>query len=599
MSPAAAAEPAATRRDFWRAVMFGVALAAIVLSLMNAHDVAILRFADPDDTMRLLEVRDWLAGQSWWDVSQHRFGAGTSFAMHWSRLVDIPIAAVIGGLTPLIGADSATSVALFVVPLFTLSCAMSLAAALTLRLSATAQMRTAILLVPISGPILAQMRPGRIDHHGWQIVLALAVALALVTRSTWRSGIVAGLALATLITISFEGLPFAMGAVAIAAIAWAIDPARRGQAIALTATFAAWAVALQLATRGPGFWQPACDAVAPAWLAALIIAALAFAAVTALPVRNRIARLATLAVPGITSAAMLVWLAPDCIIGGPFGMLDPFIRYWWFDNIAEGLPIWRQPPHLVLLTCALPVVGMIGSFLSLRAADGERRSAWRVMIALQGCAFVLALLVLRAGGTANALAVPGAAALVTMALGRARAITAIVPRILATLGAFTLAAPSMLYVTIMVLLPEHRIPGSLATAAPKPTCQQSEDVGALAELPPGRLFAPLDIGPELLLRTRDDAVASGYHRNNARMHLVMAAFMGSPDAARRAVAATGAAYVVGCPGLGETILYDRVAPKGFWARLERGERFGWLQPVLIRGSPVLAWRVLPETPPHR
>jgi hypothetical protein len=94
-------------------------------------------------------------------------------------------------------------------------------------------------------------------------------------------------------------------------------------------------------------------------------------------------------------------------------------------------------------------------------------------------------------------------------------------------------------------------------------------------------------------------VASGYHRNNARMHLVMAAFMGSPDAARRAIAESGATYVVGCPGLGETILYDNAAPKGFWARLERGERFDWLQPVPIRGSPVRAWRVLPGAPPHR
>ena len=589
---------AATRRDFWRAVLVGQLLAAIVLCAMYARDVPAGRFYDPDDAMRLLEVRDWLAGQSWWDVSQHRLGAGTVFAMHWSRLVDIPIAAVIGGLTPLIGAGAATTTALIVVPLLTLFCAISLAAALTLRLSAMAQARTAVLLVPISGPLLAQLQPGRIDHHGWQIVLALATTLALATRTSWRSGVAAGLALATLITISFEGLPFALGAVAITAIAWAIVPARRGQAVALTAIFALGATALQLATRGPGFWRPACDAVAPSWLAALIVAALAFAAITALPARNRIARLASLAVPGIASGAVLIWLAPDCIVRGPFGMLDPFIRRWWFDNIPEGLPIWQQPPHLIFLTLAMPVVGMIGSVLALRRADDDRRQAWRMTIALQGLAFALALMVLRAGGTANALAVPGAAALVTMALHRARAIDAVLPRALATLGAYVLAAPSVIFLSIMVLWPAN---GSAKSAAApiRPECAAGADVGALAELPPARLFAPLDTGPELLLRTRHEAVASGYHRNNDRMHLVMATFMGSPDAARRAVAATGASYVVGCPGLSETMLYDKVAPNGFWARLERGERFDWLQPVPIRGSPVLAWRVLPEAPPRR
>ena len=57
--------------------------------------------------------------------------------------------------------------------------------------------------------------------------------------------------------------------------------------------------------------------------------------------------------------------------------------------------------------------------------------------------------------------------------------------------------------------------------------------------------------------------------------------------------------VVGCPGSSETDLYDEAAPNGFWARLERGERFGWLTPVRVPGSPVLAWRVthLPEAPP--
>lgn len=182
MNQSAAAAPAATRRDFWRAVLIGQILAAIVLCVMYLRDVNAGGFHDPDDAMRLLEVRDWLAGQSWWDVSQHRLGAGTVFAMHWSRLVDIPIAAVIGGLTPVIGAGSATTVALIAIPLLTLFCAMALAAALTLRLNAMAQARTAILLVPISGPILAQMQPGRIDHHGWQIVLALAATLALATR---------------------------------------------------------------------------------------------------------------------------------------------------------------------------------------------------------------------------------------------------------------------------------------------------------------------------------------------------------------------------------------------------------------------------------
>ena len=73
-------------------VLTGWAVAAIVLTIVSLPGIAALRFADPDDAMRYLEVRDWLAGQSWWDVSQHRLWGG-HFAMHWSRLVDVPLTA--------------------------------------------------------------------------------------------------------------------------------------------------------------------------------------------------------------------------------------------------------------------------------------------------------------------------------------------------------------------------------------------------------------------------------------------------------------------------------------------------------------------------
>lgn len=50
---------------------------------------------DPDDTMRLVEVRDFLAGQGWFSTSPNVPGHGGTL-MHWSRLVDWPIA----GATP-------------------------------------------------------------------------------------------------------------------------------------------------------------------------------------------------------------------------------------------------------------------------------------------------------------------------------------------------------------------------------------------------------------------------------------------------------------------------------------------------------------------
>src|SRR5215467_4071610 len=48
-----------------------------------------------DDAMRLVEVRDLLAGQSWFDLVQHRLAPPDGVNMHWSRLIDLPIAVLI------------------------------------------------------------------------------------------------------------------------------------------------------------------------------------------------------------------------------------------------------------------------------------------------------------------------------------------------------------------------------------------------------------------------------------------------------------------------------------------------------------------------
>ncbi len=56
----------------------------------------------------------------------------------------------------------------------------------------------AVLLAPLSVPLLYQLRPLRVDHHGWQIVAALLAVVALIARPTRRSGVLVGGALAIL-----------------------------------------------------------------------------------------------------------------------------------------------------------------------------------------------------------------------------------------------------------------------------------------------------------------------------------------------------------------------------------------------------------------
>src|SRR5690606_27037017 len=88
----------------------GDALIAVVAMVASLGVSAISGFpklvypgSDNDSLMRLTQVRDLLAGQGWFDLAQYRMGLEGGFVMHWSRLVDAPIAGMILLLRPLLG----------------------------------------------------------------------------------------------------------------------------------------------------------------------------------------------------------------------------------------------------------------------------------------------------------------------------------------------------------------------------------------------------------------------------------------------------------------------------------------------------------------
>lgn len=594
-------EPAASVATprLWPAVLGGWALVSCVLLLLALPEVAAWRFPDPDDAMRLLEVRDWLAGQSWWDVAQHRLNHG-DFPMHWSRLVDLPLAGAMIVLDPVFGAATGDRIAAVVVPIATLLAIMALAAAITRRAAGVEPARLAVLVVALSTPIVAQARPLRIDHHGWQVALALAAVLVLLGRPSARRGAATGAILGTLLTVSLEGMPIAASVAGVAALYWAIDPRARGQLIALGWSLAGSALFLHIATRGPGAFAPACDAISPTWLGALVVAATGVTFSTALSRFSLPVRLAALATTAVLAGMVLRIAAPVCL-EGPFATLPPLVYRLWYLQVGEGRPLWEQPASWAWLTIGLPLAGIAGSAHAARGATGEVRARWLMLLALQFAATGVAIMVNRAGATANAIAVPGASALLLALLTRARAVPATGRRVLATLGALLLASPGQVGAMVFAAAQHREAASDAAAAGAPPRCTSFADVAALAALPPGLVFAPVDISPEILVTTSHRALAGGYHRGAHAIDAVMRAFLARPGQAMAAIRASGADYVALCPGVNEIDVYAALSPNGLAARLARGERVAGLAPIRLPGARVLAWRVthpLPGAPAH-
>src|SRR5215211_7332236 len=102
----------------WKWAVFVTWLAFCAWFLFSKWD-AIRYFAlgDTDDNMRMMQVRGLLHGQGWFDLRQHRLNAPVGANIHWSRLVDLPIAGIILILRPLIGGAAAERWAVGIAPL--------------------------------------------------------------------------------------------------------------------------------------------------------------------------------------------------------------------------------------------------------------------------------------------------------------------------------------------------------------------------------------------------------------------------------------------------------------------------------------------------
>lgn len=112
--------------------------------------LAALRLPDTDDGMRLQQVRDWLGGQRFADLAQHRLGGAQGLEMHWSRVADLLPAGLILLLSPMLGAHAATVAAVAAVPVLWFAAALALVAAVARRLeiSGTATAVVAALAFP-------------------------------------------------------------------------------------------------------------------------------------------------------------------------------------------------------------------------------------------------------------------------------------------------------------------------------------------------------------------------------------------------------------------------------------------------------------------
>jgi hypothetical protein len=559
---------AGAARDRLTAVALCLTLSA-GWAISNWAKLSQLWLPDADDMLRLAQVLDWLGGQGFHDLTAHQIGPAAGLAMHWSRVADLMPAAIIALLSPPFGAHHAELAAVLMVPAF----AFFLLLLATLRLfravSPEGDAFAPLVIAALAFPATGMFQPGRIDHHGLQLVLLVFGASALIGTATRRNGIYLGVAIALSLAIGVEMIPFLAVMLGALGLHWACDAEQERVRLITTGGTMVGAALIQSLLFIPLIVpKGSCDSFALPIASAL---AAGGALLVALGMGQGLLpknwhRILAMGVAGGALLALLLTRFPECR-ADPYSLIDPLVARLWLSNVGEAQGLLTLSfgrfaiGHAGLLSVALT--------MSLWFLHRERRAGWAILAALLGASLALSLFQVRGSYGGAALAATPLAVLVNQMRAKGT---------FKLLGAWALSC-GILY---------DQVPARLmADIRPTPhlplingNCASPELMQALTVLPPATFLAPMEFATPGALFTRHHFIAAPYHRNNVGNRLQLDALLAPPT---RTIAAD---YVLVCKGsLG-------LPPASLAAKLEAGLPPNGFLPVKLPGDDAKLYRVL-------
>ena len=588
----------ARARDFverrWKLVVLVVWLGFCCWLVYGAwNNIRWFALGDTDDNMRIMQVRALLHGQGWYDLRNYRMNPPFGANIHWSRLVDLPIAGLIVGLRPFLGGAGAERWAVAIAPMLPNLLLLFSLALTARRLLGVAAYPLAFLGLFFAGSTNGMFTPERIDHHGWQLALLALNIAAIADPKRARGGLTLGISTALSLAIGLEMIIYLALAGVAMVLFWVDDREERERLRAYAVSLGGATVLCFLVFASNDNWNAVCDALSPVWLSdALVGSALMFALAWISPTGWK-PRLALAIVAGVIIAGFHALTWPHCVqrLEG----VSPEVERLWLSHVKEARPVYLHGWRVATLIVALPITGAIGWALLIwwRWSNPDLRR--RVIgAALPGFAASLLLLwQTRTGPAAQMMAVVGGAAIVWILLPRLWGSRSPVLRVFGAVFIFLVGAGAAVPF-VLNFIPESKASARDAQIGKaNRLCASMWGLRPVALQPKGVVMTFVDLGPRLISVTHHDAIAGPYHRNGQQIADVMNFWRGSADQAHGIAFRYHAKYVLSCPNSSTTTIFESEAPKGFYAQLQRGRSPGWLAPVqLPKDSPFRMWRVV-------
>jgi hypothetical protein len=538
-----------------------------------------LSMPDTDDALRLVEMRDYLHGQGWFDMHMSRLGP-TGYESHWSRLIDAGLAGLFLLFHQFVDGALAERLMRAVWPLLWIVPATLSVIAITWRLAGREGAVVSLLLCVIALPAYQQFLPGRIDHHDVQITLALACMAATVWSDRSRGAAIAAGALSGLaLAIGLENLMFVALCGAAFALRYVFD---RGAAPALARygwSLAAGGAAAFFVSVGPDHWGHAvCDTMAINWAVPVVAAGLLMGLAGRWIASERMAvRLTTAGAIAAVAGALFVAIEPRCL-GGPYAMMDPQLRAIWFSHVSEMRPlasVLRDEPATGAAMIVFPATALAAALLLARDPATRRDFAFLLAASELAIGAALMLTIAKMCFYAIWLGMPLVGAFAPRLFARLR-LQSLVARAFVAM----LLTPSVLTVIVFE---------AVRAAAASPTeerdarvaggCFKSANYAQLARLPPGLMATEVDLGSYVLALTPHSVLAGPYHRLRDGIMAAHDTFALPPAQARGVLRRLGVNYLVTCSKQVPPGLTTDERRTGLWGQLEAGNVPDWLVPV--------------------
>lgn len=538
-----------------------------------------------DDAMRLVEVRDLLAGQGWYDLFQHRVLPPEGLSMHWSRYIDTPMALIMAALDPLVGPDLAARWVGIIWPVALGLVFMALTAWLTQRLFGwQAAVLALVGFLSITLLFNSGFGVGATDHHAVQVILMLLLTSSLVLPDKpLKRGITGGIAAALSLAVGLEMILFIATAGLFFVLFHALDKDGADKRLMGFATSLALAVPLLMAGQlDPALWSvPVCDAISPPLIA---LTGTAFVAALVAVIAGRwlglpAARLLLLVPIGGIAAVLLLPMIQPCL-SGPYTALSPEVQKTVLARIQEIKPAFYYlvndggraialfyPLYAIAVLFAVTVFAgkgkgfVILTFVTLGAA----LTFWQTRMGTMA----LPVIAIAFGATCS------------WAFNHARS----GPRLagLALFGFVTFSTPLAAYFVNATWTGNGPAQGQVALGD---RCNTINEVARLNDVPKGIIFNPLNLGPMILLSSHHSVTSAPYHRSADAFANGLLPLEGDEAGLRAAIDRTGADYLLFCAG----DVYGSASSIG--TELSKGGLRPWLEEVPLNGSKLRLLRVL-------